>query len=125
TGRGALHVRPRELARTGRRGWRPRHHRGRIATIESHLASGTVELEWCASGDHHEVVVAVQQRNAFADGDRSDETIDELPHGLAAAATGTVDRRRIFEIDRFAWQQRGAGKQSAQLLEVRFVSSAG
>lgn len=75
--------------------------------------------------EHCEVGVGVEDLDVGANGDSTDQTVDQLPHGLTSCSTRAVERGRGLVVRRVGREHGRSREESAQLDEVPLVASTG
>ena len=87
--------------------------------------SGQIDPQWRVARQHIEVAIAMKHGRAGANGNRTDETVDQPADGLALAPTAAIEYGRLLIVHRFRRKYDCSRKKTSQAPQMLLVSCAG
>ena len=73
---------------------------------------------------HREVCVAVEDGHPSVQGNRGNETVNQLPHGCPVLATLAIQDCGVLVVNRTCGEHGGAGQQPPEIEQVTLTASA-
>lgn len=87
--------------------------------------SNSSDLQGGVLCQYLELGIQVQHLYIAANGDRGDQTVDELAHGVPPVAASPIERCCSIIVHGFRGQGRRSCEEPPQLMEMLIVASAG